>query len=463
MDYDVLILGGGIVGCAAAYELSKYSLNIAVIEKDYDIADDVALVNCAVVYDGCESDDTLISKLELMGNNIIGQIANKFNVNYKKCGYLIIAEDEKGEKKLKNMYNESINRGTKEVYLLEKKQVHEVEPNLNLNIKKALYSKNAGVIHPYDLAIAYGEIAFDNGVNFKLQEEVLDIQKISKGFRVVTNKNKFTCTTVLNTTPFENYSIDNLSKVNRNRSNLKYFLLEKEFKCDFKNIISTLNKSEDKIYTIPKGDGGYIIAIKTEKNITYEESLKKIKDFIGNIDEEHISAFYESSFYNDNLIIDDSLIDNGYVKVGGKSYSQVTVTPAIARIVCKTIVSNLNCVLKKDFVDKRRDFYRFKYLSNEERKEIIKQNRKYGKVICSCQTVTEGEIVDSIRRPLGARTIEGIKRRTGVTFGNCMGSQCLNKISSILARETNKSMTDIVKDSKNSKIMVSRIKEFNDI
>jgi L-2-hydroxyglutarate oxidase LhgO len=463
MDYDVLILGGGIVGCAAAYELSKYSLNVALIEKDYDIADDVALINCAVVYDGCEYENTLMSKLQFMGNNIIGQIANKFNVNYRKCGYLIIAEDEKCEKKLESMYNKSINRGIKEIYLLEKKQVDELEPNLNINVKKALYSKNAGVIHPYDLAIAYGEIAFDNGVNFKLQEEVLDIQKISKGFRVITNKNKFTCNIVLNTTPLEKYGIDSFSKVNKNRSNLKYFLLEKEYKGNFKNIICTLNQSEDKIYTIPTVDGGYIIAIKTEEDITYEESLKKMKNFIGNIDEEYISAFYESSFYNDNLIIDDSLMDKGYIKVSGKNYSQVTVTPAIAKIVCDTIVSNLNCVLKKDFIDKRRDFYRFRYLSNEERKEIIKLNRKYGKIICACKKVTEGEIIDSIRRPLGARTIEGIKRRTGVMFGSCMGAQCLNKVSSILARETNKNMTDILKDSKNSRIMVSRIKEFNDI
>lgn len=184
---------------------------------------------------------------------------------------------------------------------------------------------------------------------------------------------------------------------------------------------------------------------------------------MGNIDEECIGAFYESSFFNDTLIIDDSSIDKGYVKVTGKNYSQVTITPAIAKIVCETIVSNLNCVLKKDFVDKRRDFYRFRYLSNDERKEIIKLNKKYGKIICNCQKVSEGEIIDSIRRPLGARTIEGIKRRTGVTFGSCMGAQCLNKISSILARETDKKITDIVKDSKNSKIMISRIKEFDDI
>ncbi|NMM64127.1 FAD-dependent oxidoreductase [Clostridium sp. P21] len=463
MDYDVLVLGAGIIGCAAAYELSKYNLNIAVIEQDYDIADDVALINCAIVYDGCECEDSLISRLEVMGNSIIEKVADKFNVNYKKCGHLIIAEDEKSKEKLENMYNISMSRGIKGIHLLDRDEVYKVEPNLNINVKKALYSENTGIICPYDLAIAYGEIAFDNGVNFKLQEKVLDIQKMSKGFRVITNKNKFTCNTVLNTTPGENYSIDSFNKVNKSISNLRYFLLEKEFSGNFQNIISTLNESEDKMYAIPSIEGVSIIAMKTNENITCEESIKKIGNFIGNIDEECINTVYESSFYNDSLMIDDSLIDNGYIKITGKNYNQVTTTPAIGKIVCDSIVSNLNCVLKKDFVDKRREFYRFRSLSNDERNKIIKLNPKYGKIICNCQKISEGEIIDSIRRPLGARTIEGIKRRTGVAFGSCMGSQCLSKISSILARETDKKITDIVQDSKNSKIMLSRIKEFDDI
>lgn len=463
MDYDVLILGGGIIGCAVAYELSKYSLNIALIEKDYDIADDVALVNSAIIYDGAECEDTLISKLELMGNKLIDEFADKFNVSFKKCDSLIIAEDRKGEEDLIRMYDKALSIGIDNIYLLDSKQVYEMEPNLNISVKKAILSKNTGVISPYDLAIAYGEIAFDNGVNFKLEEEVLDIQKMSRGFKVITNKNKFTCNMVLNTTPGENYSIDKSNKISKNRSYLKYFLLEKSFKGSFKNIISTLGSKGHKVYTVPTLQGGSIVAIRTDENISCDESLKKILTFIGRIDEDEINTFYESPFYNDTLIIDDSLVDKGYIKVTGKHYGQVTMTPAIGKIVCETIVNNLNCVLKKDFVDKRRECYRFRDLSNEERNSVIKVDKRYGKVICYCQRITEGEIVDAIRRPLGARTLEGLKRRTGVTFGSCNGAQCLHKVVTILARETDKKLTEIVKDSKNSKIMLSRIKEFDEM
>lgn len=463
MDYDVLILGGGIIGCAVAYELSKYSLNIALIEKDYDIADDVALLNSAIVYDGVECEDTLVAKLELMGNKLIDDVVPKFNVRFKKCNSLIIAEDKKSEEKLINMYDKALNRGIDNIYLLDSKEVYKMEPNLTMSVKKAIYSKNTGIIAPYDLAIAYGEVAFDNGVNFKLEEEVLDIQKMSKGFRVITNKNKFSCNMVLNTTPGENYSIDGSSKVSKNRSYLKHFLLDKSFKGSFKNIVSTVSETKEAVYAVPTVQENSMISIKTDEDINYHESLRKISNFMGKLSDEEINTFYESPFYNDTLIIDDSLIDTGYIKVTGKHYGQVTMTPAIAKIVCETIINNLNCILKKDFVDKRREFYRFRYLSNEERNDIIKVNKNYGKIVCYCKKVTEGEIIDSIRRPLGARTLEGIKRRTEVTFGSCNGAQCLNKIATILARETNKSMTEIVKDSKNSRLIVGRIKEFDEI
>ncbi|WP_446898178.1 NAD(P)/FAD-dependent oxidoreductase [Clostridium sp. LBM24168] len=462
MDYDVLILGGGIMGCAVAYELSKYSLNIALIEKDYDIADDVAFINSSVVYDGIESKTALLSRLESIGNSIIKEIAPKFNINFIKKGYLIIADNKKDEEKLIKMYHRALKRGIKDIYLLDENQISQIEPNLNIKVKRAIYSKNTGIISPYDLAISYGEVASDNGVNFKLGEEVLDIQFMSKGFRVLTNKNKFTCSMVLNTIPRDGYSIESGINMKRKVGYINYFLIE-NIGNKYDNVLSSLGKNGERVYVISTNNNSLMLGVTTNNEIGYVQGLKIIEKYFGKIDENKISVFYKSKYYNDDLIIDDSLVDKGYIKVVEKNWGQITMSPSIARIVCETIVNNLNCILKKDFVDKRREFYRFKNMSNEERNQIIKLNRKYGKIICYCQEVTEGEIVDSIRRPLGARTIEGIKRRTGATFGNCMGSQCLYKIASILARETNKNMTDIVKDSKDSKIILSRIKEFDEI
>ena len=132
-------------------------------------------------------------------------------------------------------------------------------------------------------------------------------------------------------------------------------------------------------------------------------------------------------------------------------------------MLCDTLTNNLNCSLKKNFIDKRRESYRFREMSKNEINEIIKVDKRYGKMICMCNSVTEGEIVDAIRRPLGARTVKGVKRRTGAGYGNCQGAYCTDKIINILARELGKKVTDIVDDSKDSKMVFSRIKEFNDI
>jgi L-2-hydroxyglutarate oxidase LhgO len=464
MDYDVLILGGGIIGCAAAYELSKYSLNIALIEKDYDIADDVALINSAIVLDGVECEDTLVSKLEAMGNSMLDEIADKFNVSFKRTGGLMIAGNEKEEQKITAIYERAVKRGIENIKLLNSTEVYEMEPNLSTKVTKALYSKNIGVVCPYDLAIGYAEVAFDNGVNFKLEEEVIDIKKISRGFAVVTNKNKFTCKMVINTTPGKSYSIDNDSKYpSESIGYLKYFLLEREFKGTFSNTIFTLSEKNERVYTIPSVQGNTIVALNTIDNISYNEAIIKISNLVSGAKETDIVGFYQSEFYNNLILIDDSSVDKGYIKVSTKHYGEVTMTPSIAKIICETVINNIKCKLKNDFNDKRRDFYRFRDLSNEERDQIIQLDKRYGKVICLCQSITEGEIVEAIRRPLGARTFEGVKRRTGATVGSCQGAYCMNKIVSILARETNKKITDIVKDSKNSRMILNRIKEFDGV
>lgn len=465
MDYDVLILGGGIIGCAAAYELSKYSLNIALIEKDYDIADDIALINAELIYDGLESKDSLISKLEYMGNDMFEEVTDKFKVPFNRKKSLIIASDEKQEKKVREMYDKAMSMHMKNVRLLEPNEVYEMEPNLNSNVRCAFYSESMGVVCPYDLALAYGEVAFDNGVNFKLEEEVIDIEKITRGYRVTTNKNKFTCKVVLNTTPGENFSVgpDNVEKKYEKKRNTNYFVLEKNVQGCLNNMVFTKDSEGNIIYTVPTVQGNVIVAIKTDKNMEYHEALGKISNVLYGITKENISLYYQSPYYENPIIIDDSLIDKGYIRVTGKHYGEVTITPYLGKMICETIVSSLNCKPKKNFNDKRREFYRFRDMTKEEIDSIIKVDKNYGKIACLCQKISEGEVIDAIRRPLGARTIEGVKRRTGVTMGNCQGAYCISKIAKILARETNKSITEIVKDSKNSKIVSGRIKEFDEM
>lgn len=464
MDYDVLILGGGIIGCSVAYELSKYNLNIAVIEKDYDIADDISLVNTEVVYDGTECENDTISRLENMGNSMLDEITAKFNVPFKRTGSLRVADSDVAIKILEESYNRSKKRGINNIYLMDPSEVYDLEPNLNIDFKKALYSANTGVIAPYDLAIAYAEVAFDNGASFRLEEIVLDIKKIVNGFRVTTNKNKFTCRVVVNTTPGEYNVINKVTDMsNTDAKDMHYLLMDDNIKKFSNSIVTKVDDNGDLIKYIPGVIGTSLISVNKKGILKFNEAINLANELVYDVNKDMVNSIYHDTFNNDLIIIDDNEHYDGYIKVTGSNYATVTMTPAIANMVCETIVNNINCSKNKNFIDKRRQYYRFKDMNDKERSEVISVDKRYGKITCICNLISEGEIVDSIRRPLGARTVEGVKRRTGATFGKCHGAHCISQIIYILARELNKKPTDIVEDSKNSKVLASRIKEFKEM
>ena len=470
MDYDVLVLGGGIIGCAAAYELSKYNLNIAVIEKEYDIADDISFVNTAIVYDGSETSDNVMSGLEYIGNILLEDLCSRFNVPFKRIGALRVVNDENGVLKLKEMYDRTVKRGIDGICLINGDEVKKIEPNINTDIKKGLYSKNVAIVAPYDLAIAYAEVASENGVNFRLEEEVLNIEKINKGFRVVTNRNKFTCKVVINTIADEIY-INEKGVVKEKISeaeedsfkNMSYILVDDKYKNKLNNVVTQTFDKDTFVVSTPVINGGSLIGVKSSEKTSLEDNLSYVGVMLKDLNKSIINNLFRESYDKDSIVVDDSEIDKGYISIIGTHYGKITLAPALAKMICDTLTNNLNCTLKKNFIDKRRDFNRLRQMDREDLNEAIKVDGRYGKIICNCNNVSEGEIVDCIRRPLGARTVKGVKRRTGAGFGNCHGSYCNEKIISILARELDKKITDIVDDSKNSKIIYSRIKEFKDI
>lgn len=464
MDYDVLILGGGVIGCSVAYELSKYNFNIALIERGYDIVDDISFVNTSVIYDGSESSNDTTALLEKEGSELIREACKQFDVECNKVGSLRIARNPEEEEVIERMYKLAIKRGIEKVRLIDSNEAYTLEEGLrDIKITKALYSENVSVINPYDLAIAYGEVAADNGVNFRFQEEVLDIEEISKGFKVITSKNKFKCKVVINT--IMNDSILESEKKVKGKEvidNMTYLLIDNVIKNPLKRIVIQNIQDDSFLLNIPNLDQGSIIGIKNTAKLDKEEMLQYAKNIIPQISENNIINIFNEEI-NRAMIIDYSDIDEGYIRVTGNHYSKITLAPAISKIICETISQNLNTKLKKQFINKRREVYRFRNMTNEERNQIINVDKRYGNIVCICNKVTEGEIIDCIRRPLGARTVEGIKKRTGAGMGSCYGSYCNIKIINILANEMDKKATEIVHDSKNSNIWISRIKEFNDV
>lgn len=464
MDYDVLILGGGIVGCSVAYELSKYNLNIALIEKDYDIVNELSINNIAVIYDGSESNDDIMARLENRGMQLIKQHCKKFKIVYNKIGALRISSSESKNSIIDNMYKRAKERNIKGVHIVEDTAIYDIEPNLKIKANKALYSENIAIIPPYNLATSYAEVAADNGVNFRLEEEVIDIKAISKGFKITTNRNKFTCKFVINTIPNESFNEkyeENPIKVKNKK--IKYISLSEKLDITMNGLVVNDISEDEFVISIPTLSKENLIAFSSSESLSLEEELRLAEGIFGDIKRELINNIFSEIYNNNNMFIDDTNIKEGYIRVIGNNYAKITIAPIIALDIEEKLKANMNVTKKRDYIDKKREVFVFKNMPKEQRNKLIELDKRYGNIICSCNNISEGEIVDSIRRPLGARTLEGVKRRTGIGRGSCNGSGCNIKIMKILAREMNKSLLDVVDDSMESKILVGRIKEFNEI
>lgn len=306
MDYDVLVLGGGIIGCAAAYELSKYNLNIAVIEKEYDIADDISFVNTAIVYDGSETSNNVMSGLEYIGNILLEDLCSRFNVPFKRIGALRVVNDENGVLKLKEMYDRTVKRGIDGICLINGDEVKKIEPNINTDIKKGLYSKNVAIVAPYDLAIAYAEVASENGVNFRLEEEVLNIEKINKGFRVITNRNKFTCKVVINTIADEIY-INEKGVVKEKTSeeeedsfkNMSYILVDSKYKNKLNNVVTQTFDKDTFVVSTPVINGGSLIGVKSIEKTSLEDNLSYVGVMLKDLNKSIINNLFRESYDKD--------------------------------------------------------------------------------------------------------------------------------------------------------------------
>ncbi|MBU5317060.1 FAD-dependent oxidoreductase [Clostridium bornimense] len=462
MDYDVIILGGGTYGCAIAYELSKYSLNIALIEKEYDIVTEIDTINSAIVYDGLQARSDLIASLEVEGNRAIYDICKKFNISLESKNSIFIAYSEGGRKELIRKFNKAKERGIYNIEIIDGKTAMDMESTIKKEPLMGILSRNTAIVSPYDFAIALGEVAAQNGVNFRFAETVLNISKVSKEFLITTTKGKFKSKIVINTIPDKNYDLDNELREEdfiRHRKWLSYFTVDTH--KEPKNIIRAY---EDNIKTLVVPTKHNVLAgAITDEEMDTVTANHQVKKLIAGLRTQHITSFLSDSYYSDEIILDQSKEEEAYIKISGKNYGELTMTPAIARLVKERVLNIIKCTEKKDFIDKRREVYRFTDLSDEERNELIKIDKRYGKVVCLCNLVTEGEIIDSIRRPLGARTVEGVKRRTGAMIGTCKGSSCLNRVVSILARELDVNVADIVRESQGSNILNGRMKEFEEI
>ena len=469
---DIVVIGAGVIGCNIARELSKYNLDVCVLEKSSDIATGTTKANNAIVHSGHDAKTgTLKAKLNVLGNAKYDLLSEQLDFPFIRNGSLILCFDKDRIGDLEDLIENGKANGVSGLEILDVDALRKLEPNIGSRAIAALHAPTGGIVCPYEMALGLGENAQANGVDFKFNTEVKGIIKNNDSFTITTNDGEIETKLVINAAGVFADDINNM--ISSNHFEIKprkgeYCLFDKSVGETFTHTIFQQPTPMGKgVLITPTVDGNLLIGpnaadINDKDDITttqegLDEILDKAQYTLDNIPYNAIitsfSGLRAHSEGND-FIIGEAEDVPGFINVASVESPGLSASPAIAEMVEGIVVDMINPTKKEVFDPIRKSIPRFRDMTDEERRQLIKEDSRYGKIICRCETVTEGEIVASINRPLGATDLDGVKRRTRAGMGRCQAGFCMPKIVDILADQLKVSQLDVTKFGSDSKLLV---------
>jgi len=478
-ESDVIIIGGGVAGTSIARELSKYQIDVVLLEKEKELCFGITKATHSFIHCGLpETGNPLRNKLVLEGNRMFDQLAKELDVPFSRIGKMLTVMQEEDSNVLGKIVREAKRAGVPGVKILKRNEIKAMEPNITEKVKTAVYTPTTALVSPWELIFALAENAQNNGINIIFNTEVKTI-KITDGniFNLITDKGWFKCKFLINAAGLfadeiaamvgagsfkmvpikqERYILD--EKLSNMVNHLVRSPLSGDFVSPTKKELGKENNNIILGYTVQKVDDKDDTTTSSEGFKRVFSFAKKIFPFISTKD--LIVSFAGLIPLNtrttDYVIESDEKIPTLINAVLGAS--GVSASPAVAKMIVKKLhQQGLKLIYKSKFKAKRRAIIEFKNLSQKEKKNIISKDKRYGHVVCRCETVTEGEIVEAIRR--GARTLDGIKYRTRAGMGRCQGGFCSPRVIKILARELNLPETQVTKKGDDSRILLFESKQ----
>lgn len=471
--YDVLIIGGGISGSAIALELSKYKLKTAVIEKANDVAEGATKANSGIIHAGFDpKPGTLMAKLNVRGAQLVKEYSKKLDFLYEQVGAMVVAFGEEDEKTLERFVEQADANGTEPVFILDAAQAKEIEPGLAEGVTAALFAPTSAICLPWEYCLAMAETAVVNGVEMILETEVTGIDRKGEGWVVKTNKGDFETRYVVSAAGIAADKIHDMVAPHDytmlpNRG--EYYLLDK----------AEGGKAKHTIFQCPTGQSkGVLVSPTVHGNLIVGPNAEDVEDNdtantaagMAGVKNKAKCAVPNVNYFNSirnfagvrpksdrgDFIIREVPEAKGFFEAAGISSPGLTAAPAVAEYLVQIMKeSGVELVEKDSFVFERKHT-RFNRLSPEEKAELIKKNPSYGRVICRCETVTQGEIEEAFDSPIPPRSVDAIKRRAGTGMGRCQGGFCGPKIVELLAEHYGVSMDEIVQDSPESVMLYDR-------
>ncbi len=475
-SYDVIIVGAGVTGCSIARNLSKYETRVLILEKAEDVCCGTSKANSAIVHAGFDAKPgTIKAKMNIRGNELMPALCEELDIPFKRIGSLVVCTNDSQRESIENLYKRGIENGVPDIKILSRDEVKSMEPNISDEVICALYAPTAGVICPFRLNIAMAECAFKNGVEFKFDTLVTDIRRVGDIWEVETTDKTYSARAVINAAGCHADEIHNLVSekmlhITPRRGD--YLLLDKST-TGFVNyvIFPQPSKMGKGILVAPTVHGNTLIGPtasdtdnRDEAPLTAEGIAKVIEGSAKNVKNvpvnKAITGFSGLRAHEDGdeFILEEVKGCPNFFDCVGIESPGLTSCPAIGEYMTQLVSKNLALNLKQTWNGICHDIKKPFEMPKEERDMLIKSHPEYGRIICRCEKITEGEIIDAIKRPLGARSLDGVKRRTRAGMGRCQGGFCSPRVMEIISRETGIPLSEVTKNGGISKMLTGRTK-----
>lgn len=473
-DFDVVIVGAGVIGCSVARYLSKYKAKVLVIERHNDVGEETSKANSAIVHSGYDPlPGTKKAYFNVKGNKMMEQVCEELDVPFKKIGSLTVAFNDEEIEAL----NELMIRASKndvDAKIIDHDELLKMEPNLNPEAKRAIFCKDAGIVSPFNLCVNLMENAMNNEVKLHLNEEVKDIKHEDDLYKVITDKGEYVTRSVVNASGLHSDEIahlvgaDNFRVIPRKG---EYYVLDHFDDNWIKHTLFLCPTKVGKgVLVSPTTSGDYIIGPSNEDNdktdtSTHSDVLRTVKEtalkLVPNIpfgeNIRQFSGIRANSSVGD-FVIEESLVAPGFINLGAIMSPGLASSLAIGEYTSELLAKKFSFEEDKNFNPYIKKHYSLKKMGYEEYKQIISNDPRYGHMVCRCEKVSEGEIVDCIHRNCGATTVKGVKKRVRPGFGKCQGTFCQEEVIKILARELHKDIGEICYSEQGTEIMKFDVK-----
>lgn len=474
--YDVVIIGAGVSGCAVARELSRYKVNALVVEKCEDVCCGTSKANSAIVHAGFDAPEgSLMAKLNVEGSEMMESLSEELDFHYKRNGSLVVCMHKEDLPGLQTLYDRGVTNGVRELRILSKEEALQIEPNLSDNVEGALYAPTGAIVCPFNLTIALAENANVNGIKFQFNTEVKEISGMEGGYRLTTDQGEIETKYVVNAAGvyadvFHNMVSDSKIHITPRRGD--YCLLDKTVGGYVSHtVFPQPTKLGKGVLVSPTVHGNLIVgptAIDIEDREAIATTKEGLDDLIGKAGStvkalpirQVITSFAGLRAHEDGheFIIGEPEDAKQFIDVAGIESPGLSSAPAIGVMVADMLRERMELEKKQDFIARRKGITDTASLSREEWQALIKENPAYGNVICRCETVTEGQIIEAIHRPLGAKSLDAVKRRTRAGMGRCQSGFCSPRTMEILSREWDMPIEEITKMGGSSRMVTGKIK-----